>query len=127
ADIARIEAVDRGGLRDIEGLALGHALGDVEHHDVAQFLEANEVSQRSADLTGANQSNLVACHGKPVLCEPEGERFEKLEGWLSLSTEPFKSRRAGLPQLPGFRSGARRSKQAKGIAAELLAKTSGMT
>ena len=62
-----VEAVDRRGLRDVERLALRHALGDVEHHDVAEFLQADEVSQRSADLTGANQSNLVARHGKFVL------------------------------------------------------------
>ena len=63
----RVEAVDRRGLRDIERFALRHALGDVEHHDVAEFLQADEMSQRSADLTGANQSNLVARHGKSVL------------------------------------------------------------
>jgi hypothetical protein len=63
----RIESVDRGGLRDIERFALRHALGNVEHHDIAELLQADEVSQRSADLTGANQSNLVARHGKSVL------------------------------------------------------------
>ena len=63
----RVETVDRGGLRDVERLALRHALGDVEHDDVAELLQADEVSQRSADLTGANQSNLVARHGKSVL------------------------------------------------------------
>jgi hypothetical protein len=35
------------------------------------------------------------------LCDPErGEVFEELNGWLSLSTEPFKSRRGQLPHLP---------------------------
>jgi hypothetical protein len=63
----RIEAVDRRRLRDIQRFALRHALGDVEQHDVAQLLQADEVSQRSADLTGANQTNLVARHGKSVL------------------------------------------------------------
>ena len=62
-----VETVDRGRLRDIERLALGHAFGDVEHHDVAELLQADEVSQRAADLTGADQSNLVARHGKFVL------------------------------------------------------------
>ena len=62
-----VETVDRGRLRDIERFTLGNALRDVEHHDVAELLQANEVSQRSADLTGANQSNLVARHGKFVL------------------------------------------------------------
>ena len=62
-----VEAVDRRGLRDVERLALRHALGDVEQDDVAQLLQADEVSQRAADLTGADQSNLVARHGKSVL------------------------------------------------------------
>jgi hypothetical protein len=63
----RVEAVDRGRLRDIQRLALRHALGDIEHDHVAELFQANEVSQRSADLTGANQCNLVARHGKSVL------------------------------------------------------------
>ena len=67
AGIFGVEAVDRRGFLDVERLALRHALGDVEHHHVAQFLQADEVRQRSADLAGANQSNLVASHGKSVL------------------------------------------------------------
>ena len=63
----RVETVDRRGLRDIERLALRHAFGDVEHHDVAELFQADEMSQCSADLTGANQSNLVTRHGKSVL------------------------------------------------------------
>ena len=63
----RVEPVDGRRLRDIERFALWNALGDVEHHDVAQFLQADEVGQGSADLAGANQSNLVARHGKSVL------------------------------------------------------------
>ncbi len=38
ADQVGVEAVDRRRLRDIERLALRHALGDVEQHDVAEFL-----------------------------------------------------------------------------------------
>ncbi len=63
----RVEPVDRGGLRDVERFALRHALGNVEQHHIAQFLQPDQVSQRSADLAGANQSNLVARHGKSVL------------------------------------------------------------
>ena len=63
----RVEAVDRRGLRDVERLALRNAFGDVEHHDVAEFLQADEMSERAADLTGADQGNLVARHGKSVL------------------------------------------------------------
>ena len=65
--MSRDEAVDRRGLGDIERFALRHTLGDVEHHDVAEFFQADQVSQRAADLAGANQSNLVARHGKSVL------------------------------------------------------------
>ena len=66
-----VEAIDRGGLGDVERLALRDAFSNVEHDDIAELLEADEVSQRSADLTGANQSNLVARHGKFPL-NPKG-------------------------------------------------------
>ena len=39
-----VEAVDRGRLGDVERLALGHALGDVEQHDVAELLQPDEMS-----------------------------------------------------------------------------------
>ncbi len=42
----------------IERLALRNAVGDVEHHDVAEFLEAGEKGEGSADLTGTDQGNL---------------------------------------------------------------------
>ena len=32
-----------------------------------EFFQADEVSQRSADLTGANQCDFVARHGKSIL------------------------------------------------------------
>ena len=46
-----VEAVDRRGLRDIQRLALRDAFGDIEHHDVAQLFQADEMSERAADLT----------------------------------------------------------------------------
>ena len=76
----RVEPIDRWRLRDIERFTLRHALGDVEHHDVAQFLQADEVGQRSADLAGANQSNFVARHGKSVLWT-YGGRWKQV--WLA--------------------------------------------
>src|SRR5581483_3186015 len=82
-----IESVHRRGLRDVERLALRHALGDVEHDDVTEFLQADQVSQRSADLAGANQSNLIARHG---ICPFERQGGKGLNGWLSLSRCPFK-------------------------------------
>src|SRR6266702_7219601 len=92
----RIEAVDRRGLCNVERFALRHALGNIEHDNVAELLQANEVSQRSADLTGANQSNLVACHGKFVLLrrrEEEGGKVNWKAGY------PFRMLRSsrGVP------------------------------
>jgi hypothetical protein len=46
----------------IECLALRHAVGDVEQHDVAQFLVGREMSKGSADVTGADQRNLIPSH-----------------------------------------------------------------
>ena len=63
----RVKPVDRRGLRDIERFALRHAFGDVEHHHIAQLLQADEVGQRAADLTGTNQGDLVTRHGKSFL------------------------------------------------------------
>ena len=81
-----VETVDRGRLRDVERFTLGNALRDVEHHDVAELLQANEVSQRSADLTGANQSNLVARHGKFILLRRR-VRVDEEVGWLVIPFE----------------------------------------
>ena len=58
-----VEAVDRRGLREVERLALRNAFGDVEQHDVAEFLEADEMGERAADLAGADQCNLGTRHG----------------------------------------------------------------
>ena len=63
----RIEIVDRRGLRDIERLALRDAFRDVEHHDIAELLETNEVGQGAADLAGADQRNFIARHGGKTL------------------------------------------------------------
>ena len=58
----RVEALDRGGLRDVERLALRDALHDVEHHDIAEFFQADQMSERAADLAGADQCNFLARH-----------------------------------------------------------------
>ena len=86
----RVEAVDRGRLRDVERFALRDAFGNVEQHDIAELLQPDEVSQRAADLTGADQSDLVARHGN-LSFEPARGRRGKLGSGLSLSTDPFKS------------------------------------
>ena len=57
-----VEAVDRRGLGEIERFALRDAFGDVEQHDVAELLEADEMGERAADLAGADQCNLGTRH-----------------------------------------------------------------
>ena len=64
-----VEAFDRARLREIERLALRHAFDDVEQHDVAEFLEADEMGERAADHAGADQGDLGARHGD---CSPAG-------------------------------------------------------
>jgi len=62
----RVEAFDRAALRQVERLALGHTLDDVEQDDIAQPLERGEVRQRAADITGADQRDLLASHSNPT-------------------------------------------------------------
>src|SRR3546814_1665807 len=59
----RVEARDRPDLRQVERLALRHAFDHVEQHDVAEFLLRGEQSQRSADIPGADQRDLLTSHG----------------------------------------------------------------
>ena len=54
-------------------LPLRDALHDVEHHDVAEFFEPDEMSQRAADLAGSRstqscyapwwENSLTCCRG----------------------------------------------------------------
>ena len=67
ADDAGVEALDRTGLRQIERLAVRNPLHDVEKNDVTELLEPDQMRQRSADLTGADQCNLVSRHRRKVL------------------------------------------------------------
>ena len=64
---ARVEAVDRRRLDQVERLALRNALGDVEQHDVAELLEADEMGKRAADLAGTDQCNLGTRHVGEIL------------------------------------------------------------
>ena len=50
------------GLGDVERLALRDALHDVEQDDVAELLQPDQVGERAADLSGADQRDLVASH-----------------------------------------------------------------
>ena len=67
----RVEPVDRAGLHDVERLAGRHAAEHVEQHDVAEFLQADQMSERAADIAGADQGDLVAGH-RGVLTAGEG-------------------------------------------------------
>ena len=46
----------------IERFALRNALRDVEHHNVAELTQSDEVGERTADLAGADQCNLGTRH-----------------------------------------------------------------
>ncbi len=55
------------GLGDVEPLALRDAFRDVEEDDVAEFLQADEVGERAADLSGADERDLLAGHEEKIL------------------------------------------------------------
>ena len=57
-----VEVVDRPGLGDVERLALGHPLDDVEQDDVAELAHGGEVSEGSADHSGADEGDLLSSH-----------------------------------------------------------------
>ena len=57
-------AEHRRGLGDVQRLALGRALGDVEQDHVAQLLARGDVGQGSADHSGADQGDLRASHAR---------------------------------------------------------------
>ena len=60
----RVEPVDRAGLHDVKRLAGGDAAEHVEHHDVAEFLQADQVCQGAADIAGTDEGDLIAGHGR---------------------------------------------------------------
>ncbi len=68
-----IVALDRGPLDDVERLTLRHPLDDIEQDNIAQLLQAGEQGQRAADLAGANQGDLLACHGHVLIVGRWGE------------------------------------------------------
>ena len=65
-----VEIVDRPGLGDVERLALGNALGDVEQDDVAELAHRGEVGEGSADHSGADQRDLLPSHEAAFLTFP---------------------------------------------------------
>jgi hypothetical protein len=67
-----VEAFNRAALRQVQSLALGDAIGDVEEDDVAQFLLRGQMGQRATDVASADQSDLLACHELRVLYASAG-------------------------------------------------------
>ena len=61
-----VEAFDRARFRDVQRLALGGAVSNVEQDDVTEFLERGEVGQRTADLACADEGNLGSSHGELI-------------------------------------------------------------
>ena len=57
-----VEAVDRRGLGDVEHLALGQPLDDVEEDHVAELAQRAELSEHATDLPTADQCNLRSSH-----------------------------------------------------------------
>ena len=88
AAIFGVETFDRRGLRDVERLALRDALHDVEHHDVAQLLQTDEVGERAADLARADQCNLLARHGDQTSID--GAPRNRGRRWLNAKDSGFK-------------------------------------
>ena len=77
----RVEVVDRAGLGDVERLALGNALGDVEQDDVAKLAHRGEVGQGSADHSGADQRDLLPSHEAAFLCCFRGGAEARRPSW----------------------------------------------
>ena len=76
-----VEAFDRRRLRDIERLALRHAFGDVEQHDVAQFLQADQMGERAADLPAPMRAIFLRAMGNLSFDDEEqGGNFDRLAG-----------------------------------------------
>ena len=66
-DVLGVEAVNGRGLRDVEPLPLRDAFGDVEENDVPEFLQADEVGQRAANLSRADKRDLLSSHVSTLL------------------------------------------------------------
>ncbi len=60
-----MEALLRTGLAEIERLALRDTFGNVEENDIAKLFQRGDMGERSADLSGADQCDLWACHVFP--------------------------------------------------------------
>ena len=61
--IRSVRSHDRSAFGHVEGLALGKSFDDVEDHDVTEFAVCNLLGEHAADVSAADQSNLVT-HGE---------------------------------------------------------------
>jgi hypothetical protein len=62
ADHARVGALDRRRLHDVEALALGHALDDVDQDDVGQLAVGDTLGQRRPHVAAAHHRHF-SVHG----------------------------------------------------------------
>ena len=69
-----VVADDRGGLGQVEGLALRQALDDVDEDDVGEAGLGDPLRGGRADIAGADDGDLVASHaaGSPFVVEATG-------------------------------------------------------
>ena len=82
------EALDRRGLRQVERLALGHAVDHVEDDDFAKLTDARKMGKRAADLTPADECNTAPRHDFPpdYLAQRLTNRLRasvSAKGWLN--------------------------------------------
>ena len=88
-----VEPVDRRGFGDVETFALGNALRDVEENDVAEFLQADEMGERAADLAGADERDLVTGHGMSLSFGTSLLRWRCLtERWAAFKPQKVKGK-----------------------------------
>ena len=73
------------GLHDVERLAGGDAAEHVEQHDVAEFLQADQVGERAADIAGADEGDLVAGHVGSSTEGADGRRRGRRGGHRALT------------------------------------------
>ena len=58
-----VKAVDRRGLREIQGLALRRALDDIDQHHVRQLFARDPMRRRRPDIAGTDDRNLISSCG----------------------------------------------------------------
>ena len=94
----RVETGDRSGLRQVERFTLRRPFRDIEEDDVAQFLEADKMGKRAADLTCADQCDLFSPHrnaSAQLLCcvaTMRSDAFANYSGFCMPASDAFRER-----------------------------------